>query len=80
MGNPLSLPDDISQNMELAAYLADTEQKAFSEDTGHPEPLKITILKKCLKLLRIYGTSDRHLVKKSVGFIKSGKLINGSSS
>ena len=29
--------------------------KIFSENMGHPEPTKIVIIKKCPKLLRIYG-------------------------
>ena len=28
--------------------------KLFSENMGHPEPIKIKIIKKCPKLLRIY--------------------------
>ena len=29
----------------------------FSENMGHPQPIKIVIVKKCPKLLRIYGRS-----------------------
>ena len=29
--------------------------KVFSENMGHPEPIKNVIIKKCPKLMRIYG-------------------------
>ena len=31
----------------------------FSENMGHPKPMKIVIIKKCPKLLRIYGIEIR---------------------
>ena len=49
------LPVAILQNMDLAVNLADI--KVFSENMGHPEPIKIVITIKCPKLLRIYGTT-----------------------
>ena len=49
-------PVAISQNMDLAVNLADTTSSCFQKTLGHPEPIKIVIIKKCPKLLRIYGT------------------------
>ena len=31
----------------------------FSENMGHPQPMKIVIVNKCLKLLRIYGITTK---------------------
>ena len=40
--------------MDFAINLPDTSS-FFSENMRHPEPIKIAIIKKCPKLLRIYG-------------------------
>ena len=62
MGNlakPRLSPVAISQNMKLAVNLADTySSKVFSGNMGHPEPIKIAIIKKCPKLLSIYGRTS----------------------
>ena len=62
MGNLSTLdlsPVAISQDMDLAVNLADTtamfSQKTLA--TLWPQPIQIVIIKKCPKLLRIYGKS-----------------------
>ena len=50
----LSLPVAMSQNMDLAVNLADTTSRYFPKNMGHPEPMKIIIIKKYPKLWRIY--------------------------
>ena len=43
--------------MDLAVNLADTTSKLFTEKEGHPEPIKIAIIKMCPKILRINSKS-----------------------
>ena len=48
--------------MDLAVNLADQYSiKIFSEKVGHPEPIIIIIIRKCPKLLRIYGNQEAML-------------------
>ena len=56
MGN-LGTPQSIasSQNMDLGKNLADSTSRCFSENMGYPELMKIVVIKKCPKLLKIYG-------------------------
>ena len=42
--------------------------KVFSENMGHPEPIQMVIIKKCPKLLRIYG----NYLLKALGSITTG--------
>ena len=50
MGNLDLSPVAISQTMDLAVNLADQYNiKVFSENNGHPEPMKIVIIIKCPK-------------------------------
>ena len=48
-------PVAISQNMDLAVNLPDNNSNVFSENMGHPQPVKIITIIKCPKLLSIYG-------------------------
>ena len=49
--------------MDLAVNLADTTSRYLkSEFMGHPGPIEIVIIKKCPKLLRIYGSSSSSLI------------------
>ena len=43
--------------------LADTTSRYFLENMGYPETIKIVIIKKCPKLLRIYGEGYMATVK-----------------
>ena len=43
-------PVAISQSMDIAV-------RYFSENMGHPEPIRMVIIENCPKLLRIYGIS-----------------------
>ena len=41
--------------MDLAVNLAEYNSNVFSENMGHPQPIKNAIIKKGPKLLIIYG-------------------------
>ena len=55
LGNPRSIASCRFTKYEPSCKSYWYNGKVFSENMGHPEPLKIIIIKKCPKLLRIYG-------------------------
>ena len=48
--------------MDLTVNLADITSRYFLENMGHPEPMKIVIIKKCPELLRIYGDPQQNIL------------------